>query len=182
LLHLLFSAGDENVLSAEYEIELKLSPEQAWEKLRDLSCADQYVQGLTGVDMTTEATEGVGASRRVYQGKWLALDETVIEWREGEGFSIRLHRGEKGPVPPMTEAYFDYALVQREGKLYIHNRMRYRLGLGWFGALLNRLAIASVVAGAVRDTTIGQMLFYERGEKVTPAVLKEYRKSIRSGE
>ena len=169
------------MLSAEYEIELDLAPGQAWEKLRDFSCADQYVQGLTGVEITTTATDGVGASRCVYQGKRLALDETVTEWREGEGFTIRLHRGEKGPVPPMTEAYFDYGLVQRDGRLYLHNRMRYRLGLGWLGALLNRVAIASVVAGAVRDTTIGQKLFYERGEKVTPEMLKTYRQSMQSG-
>jgi hypothetical protein len=161
---------------ADYEIEVLLTPAQAWDKLRDLSLADQYVPGLTGLEITTEKTGGVGASRRVYQGDKLALDETVVSWSEGEGFSLRLHRGEKGPVPPMTEAYFDYGLRVRDGRVYLHNGMRYRLGLGPLGKLLQKLAVGKIVAGAVRDTTIAQKLYYESGAKVSDEALAAARR------
>ena len=158
--------------SAEYEIELELDRENAWQKLRDISHPDCYVQGLSQVEMTTEQREGVGASRRVHQGKSIVLDETVTEWQEGEGFTIRLHRGGKGPVPPMQEAWFDYGIRERDGRIYLHNRMRYRVGLGPLGSLLNTLVLRKMIASAVRDTTIGQKLYYERGDKVTPAALQ----------
>jgi hypothetical protein len=158
--------------SAEYEIELDLEREHAWQKLRDITQPDCYVQGLTRVEMTTEQREGVGASRRVHQGKSIVLDETVTEWREGKGFTLRLHRGEKGPVPPMQEAWFDYGIRERDGCVYLHNCMRYRVGLGPFGRLLNALLLRKMIASAVRDTTIGQKFYYERGDKVTPARLK----------
>jgi hypothetical protein len=164
--------------SAEYEIEVELSPAEAWEKLRDLSLADQYVPGLTGLEITTEKTAGEGASRRVYQGDKLVLDETVVAWREGEGFTLRLHRGEKGPVPPMTEAFFDYGLRVSGDRVYLHNRMRYRLGLGPLGKLLQKLALGKFVAGAVRDSTVAQKLFYESGEKVSKEALAAAKQEL----
>ena len=169
------SAGE---YSVEYECVVELSHANAWEKLRDISMADQYVPGLTGLEVTTAQVEGVGASRRVYQGTRLVLDETVVDWREGEGFALRLHRGDKGPVPPMTEAFFEYGLRQRDGRVYLHNRMRYRLGLGFLGKWLNTLAIGKVVRGAVRDTTLAQKLFYESGHRVTKDALVAAKREI----
>ena len=166
--------------SAEYQVEIQLSRAQAWDKMRDLSRADQYVPGLTAVELTTDLVEGVGASRRVYQGSKLALDETVIEWREGEGFILRLHRGDKGPVPPLTEAYFEYAVKEHNGAVYLHNSMRYTVGLGFVGRLLHSLAIERVVASAIRDTTVAQKLYYQSGEKVTPEMLKAEQARLRS--
>ena len=164
--------------SADYQIEIPLSQDQAWEKLRDISRADQYVPGVTELELTTQQTEGEGASRRVFQGKKLALDETVVQWREGLGFSLRLHRGDKGPIPPMTEAFFDYGLRERDGKVYLHNRMRYKVGLGPLGWLLQKLVLAKVVAGAVRDTTIAQKLFYETGQKVSKEALAAAKRDL----
>ncbi len=164
--------------SADYRVEINLDANAAWARLSDFSLAVNYVPGLTDLKINTEQTSGVGASRTVYTGGKLALDETIIEWREGEGFSIRLHRGDDGPIPPMTEAYFDYGLELEGGKVYLHNRMRYRVGLGWLGRLLDWLAINRVVKSALRDTTIAQKLFYESGEKVDKDTLAAAKKSL----
>ena len=167
--------------AAESEIELELSADQAWEKMRDFSAAINYVPGLTGLDITTEAREGVGASRRVYQGKRIVLDETVTEWLDGEGFTIRLHRGEKGPLPPMREAWFDYRLVQRDGRVFLHNCMRYELGLGFLGRWLDRVGVNGTVTTMVRDITLAQKLFYEGGQKVTPDMLEAGKAGLKRG-
>ncbi len=164
-----------------YETPVALERAAAWQKLRDLSAAHHYVPGLKGVEITTELREGVGASRRVLQGGGLALDETVIDWREGEGFSLRLHRGDKGPVPPMTRAWFDYGLCERDGQLLLCNRMRYDVGLGPLGGLLNSLLLRRVVAGAVRDTTLAQKLYYEGGEPVSKEALAAAKAELDGG-
>jgi hypothetical protein len=161
--------------SVEYSAPVDLSAVEAWTKLSDLSKAHLYVPGLTGLDMTTEERTGVGASRRVYQGTRLTLDETVVDWNEGEGFSLRLHRGDKGPLPPMTEAWFDYGLQQQDEQVVLINRMRYRLGLGWLGKVLQSLFIERIAANAVRDTTLAQKIYYETGAAVSPAQLAAAR-------
>ena len=163
-------------ISAEFEVNLSRS--QAWERLRDFSAPDRYVQGLTRVEMTTGSLEGVGASRRVTQGKSLVLDETITEWREGEGFTLRLHRGDKGPMPPFKEHFFEYAIVERDGAVYLRNSMHYQLGLGPLGRLLDVLVLRRVITGQMRDVTLAQKNYYETGEPVTAAILAAARADL----
>ena len=81
------------------QIALEMPREQAWEKLRDLSLAHNYVPGIVRTAIVSEQAEGVGASRYVYRNAKSYIQETVEEWSEGDGFLIRLHRGDK-PAPP----------------------------------------------------------------------------------
>lgn len=157
-------------VSAEFEVELSMA--DAWERLRDLSRPDMYVQGLTAVELTTEQRQGVGASRRVTQGKSFKLDETVTEWQEGKGFTLRLHRGEKAAIPLLPAHFFDYGLREAEGRVYLHNQMRYQVGLGFLGALLDKLVLRRVLRSQLRDVTLAQKIYYETGQKVTADILK----------
>ncbi len=161
-----------------YRIPVNLSPEQTWAKLSDFSLAIHYVPGLTSLEMLTEQHSGLGASREVSTGGKVTIQETVVSWEDMKGFSLRLHRGEDGPVPPMTEAYYDYGMEVVDGQVYLSNAMRYTVGLGLVGRCLNWLAIGKVIAGSVRDSTIAQKLYYESGETVTPQQLKTAKKAL----
>ena len=77
-----------------------MSIETAWQRLRDLSLAKDYVPGLTDSRITTEQKEGVGTSRIVSNPQFGDMNETVIVWDEGCGFTIRLHQGD-GPAKPV---------------------------------------------------------------------------------
>ncbi|HNI38294.1 MAG TPA: SRPBCC family protein, partial [Pseudomonadales bacterium] len=63
---------------AVYNATAKIPAEQAWNKLKDLSLAHNYVPNIPKCTITTAQKEGVGASRRV-SGPQQALDETVVE-------------------------------------------------------------------------------------------------------
>lgn len=160
------------MITVTQEIEVALSAAEVWTRLGDLSAADKYVQGLTAVAFTTSLHRGVGASRRVTQGKSLRLDETVVRWDEGQGFSLRLHRGDRGPLPPFAEHFFDYGVRERAGKVWLVNSMRYSVRMGWLGRVLDALVLRRVITGALRDVTLAQKLYYESGEQVTPALLQ----------
>ena len=127
--------------SHSHSLEMALPREAAWQKLRDLSVAHHYVPGLTGTEIRTALKEGVGASRRVFQGGGRWLDETVTEWAEGQGFEIRLHRAEQGMVAPFREASFRYWLEDAgPSTTRLVLTLSYSLRWGVFGALLERLA------------------------------------------
>ena len=111
----------------------------------------------------------------------MALTETVTQWRDDQGFTLRLHRGEKGPIPPFKKAWYDYGLVERDGKVFLSNAMRYEIGLGFLGKWLDKLAVGKVVANAVRDSTIAQKIHYETGKKVTPDMLKAAKVELNIG-
>jgi len=76
------------------QVVIDLPREQAWDKLRDISLAHNYVPGIVKTEIVSEQPTGVGASRYVYRNSKSYIQETVEEWDEERGFLIRLHRGD----------------------------------------------------------------------------------------
>ena len=164
--------------SYSHSLEMALPREAAWQKLRDLSVAHHYVPGLTGTEIRTALKEGVGASRRVFQGGGRWLDETVTEWAEGQGFEIRLHRAEQGMVAPFREASFRYWLEDAgPSRTRLVLTLSYNLRWGVFGALLERLAMGRGVRANLRDVALGLREYYLSGAPVTDARRAELRRT-----
>ena len=160
---------------AEFPLDPALDRDAAWQRMRDLSKAHMYVPGLAPVTFVGARREGVGTHRRVRMRGLLVMDETVTAWREGEGFTLRLHRGARGPLPPLREHYFDYGLEVRDGRAWLVNHMRYEVGLGPLGRLLERLLLRRILRRQLEDITLAQKLYYETGQRPTPAMLRAAR-------
>lgn len=161
---------------AVYNATIEMPIEQAWEKLKNLSLAHNYVPGITRCELTTATKEGVGASRRVSGPKqW--LDETVTEWQEGRSFTIRLHKGDKNPSP-FANGTFTYRLDRiDEKRCKITCTMIYEMGLGLVGKLLHGLFIEKIVRNNVRDVALGLAHFYQTGRPVTDEDRKRLREN-----
>ena len=160
------------------ELPLDLDRAAAWERMRDLSVANNYVPGLSTITFVGPQREGVGTHRRVRMYGLMTLDETVIEWREGAGLTLQLSRGGKRPMPVLREQYFDYALEERDGRVWLVNTMRYETGLGAPGALFERLVLRRVMARQLDHITLAQKLYYETGRRATPAMLEAARSRL----
>ena len=143
---------------------------QVWQRLRDFRAAPNYVPDLTHCIMHEGPSEGVGASRRVFlnNGRW--LDETITEWREGEGFTLRLHRAESGAPTPFVWAEFSYQLRELEsGETELTNTMRYQLRWGWLGRLLGWALTRWAMPKSLGEITQNQSRFYLTGKPTNPA-------------
>lgn len=150
----------------------------AWEKLRDISLAHNYVPGIVKTEIVSEQAEGVGASRYVYRNARSYIQETVTEWHEGEGFTIRLHRGDK-PAPPFKNARFHYHLADDgPDRTLFTASLEFELPWGGLGAWLEK-KLAGIVAATVSDVAKSMKLYYETGEPTTGAALKAYKASIK---
>ena len=158
------------------ELPLNLDRAAAWRRLRDLSAPHRYVPGLTGAAFTGRQREGAGTRRRVRAAGILSLDETVTEWRETAGLTLRLHRGNRGPPMPFRDFLFDYGLVDRGGRTWLVNRVRYSLRRGpW--RTLDRVFLRPFIARLLRDITLAQKIHYETGERVTASRLRAWKAS-----
>ncbi len=146
----------------------------AWEKLRDISRAHHYVPGIIDTKIVSDNTEGVGASRYVYRKPDSYIQETVEEWNDGQGFLIRLHKGDR-PAPPFKRAWFRYRLEgEPQDRTRLTTTMHFELPWGPLGRLLeNRLA--GYVEKTVADVALALKLYYERGEPIEGAALKAYK-------
>ena len=152
--------------------------DQAWEKLRDISLAHNYVPGIVNTEIVSDNTEGVGASRYVYRNARSYIQETVEEWNEGHGFLIRLHKGDK-PAPPFKTAWFRYELEdQGNDKTLFTASMGFELPWGALGNFLEK-RLAGVVKKTIADVACSMKLYYESGEPTTAAALKAYKSTIR---
>ncbi|QAY92811.1 SRPBCC family protein [Pseudomonas sp. ACM7] len=145
---------------ASHSVLLDLSPSAAWAKLRDLSLAPHYVPGLTGCQFHPGAREGVGASRRVFRkgGQW--LDESVVQWQEGAGFVLILHRASSGAPFPFREASFSYALQAEGDATRITTQMNYSLR----GGRLMEMLLARAFNNVVRQIAENLKAYYESGQ------------------
>ena len=156
-------------------IVIDLPREQAWERLRDISTAHRYVPGIVDTRIVTDRSEGVGASRYVYRNQRSWIQETVEEWHPGEGFLIRLHRGDK-PAPPFRASWFRYHFADAEpGATRFTATLIYELPWGALGAWLEK-RMEKVVQATIDDVATAMKLYYESGQPTTAAALKAYKR------
>lgn len=147
---------------------------EAWARLRDISLAHNYVPGIVKTEIVSAQAEGVGASRYVYRSARSYLQETVVEWHEGEGFVIRLHKGDK-PAPPFRTASFVYCLHDHGASQTLFTAtLRFKMPWGALGSWLEK-KMEKPVAATVADVAAAMKLYYETGKPTTAAALKAYR-------
>ncbi|MEM9254988.1 MAG: SRPBCC family protein [Pseudomonadota bacterium] len=155
---------------------IQLPRDEAWEKLRDISLAHHYVPGIVATEIVTEQKEGVGASRYVYRSPKSYLQETVVEWTPGEGFLIKLHKGDK-PAPPFKQASFRYLLSDAtSGATLFTPTLRYELPGGAIGRWLEQ-RMRGFVSKTMADVAIAMKLYYETGKPTTADAIKAFKAS-----
>lgn len=148
-------------ISAEALVAMPRS--EAWAKLRDLTLSRHYVPGVTDIEITTPNRTGLGASRKVYCKGRPPLDETVVDWEEGHGFTVKLHEGDK-PASPFRSAEFVYRLDDApQGRTRVTTVMIYELPFGVLGRLLDGLLMRHVVARTVGTISRNLQHVYENG-------------------
>lgn len=156
---------------AEARVTINLSKSNVWEKLQDFSLAHNYVPGIIKTEIVSDQKNGIGASRKVYQSKTRALEETIVEWEEGKGFKIRLHKGNKDA--PFKNAYFKYELSDGPNNTTeLTTVMGYTPPLSSVGSVLDKLFLNKVISGVINDVALSMKLFYETGNPTTKKALK----------
>jgi hypothetical protein len=160
------------------EVLIDTSLKEAWDKLKDISVAHNYVPGIVKTTIVSEQRKGLGASRYVYRNEKSYIQETVEEWQEGTGFLIRLHRGDK-PAPPFRNAWFRYALRDNgSGQTLFTASLTYEMPWGRLGDWLGS-KMAGFVQKTIADVALAMKLYYETGQPTTANALKSYKAGLK---
>lgn len=142
---------------------------QAWSLLSDFTLPHNYVPNIVRTEIVSAQTSGVGAHRRVYKDEDSYLEETIIEWLDGEGFVIKLHDGDK-PMMPFQRAEFSYAIgPQGEDSTRIELAMLIEMPWGGFGETLGDWVILPIMQDNLVQIAAGMKYFYETGKPATDA-------------
>lgn len=138
---------------AVHTVKLNMTPDEAWERLRDLSLASDYVPGVKSMEFLTDLKEGVGTQRRVYpQG----IDEKVVLWIPGKEVTLELSKKGREAFFPFKKSAFRYSLSQT-GETYMNLSLEYELILGSLGHLL----FGGIIRKRIIRTAESLKKFYE---------------------
>lgn len=165
--------------SVSIHIVLDIPHADAWSKLQDFAQAHRYVPGIVNTIITTTNKNGVGASRNVYQKRGGYLQETVTEWLEGRGFTIRLHKADKDF--PFKNAFFRYELLDagKQQTQFIAT-MGYELPFGIVGNYFNRYVMSKIIGKVIQEVAVSMKYYYETGITASKPTLKALRLKLLS--
>jgi len=150
---------------AAADVLIDISPHEAWQKLGDLTLAHHYVPGLVKTQITTDQHKGLGTSRRVYQSEKRYINETVVAWHDGSGFTLKLHNDDNTAPFPFSEASFTYAIAPiSEDQVKMETALHYRLGMGCLGHWLHDWIMAPIIQGRINEGAANLKNFYETGK------------------
>ncbi len=159
-------AGAENH-RASVDVTAALPRAEAWAVLSDFSLAHNYVPDLVRTEIVSSKQRGIGAHRRVYDEDGDYLEETIVEWYEGEGFVISLHDGEE-PMAPFRHVEFIYALADSGvAATRIELALVFDMPWGWLGDYLAQWLIVPMMEDNLVQVAAGMKYFYETGNRAT---------------
>jgi len=151
--------------------------EACWEKLRDLTRARDYVPGLTDTVISTEAKQGIGASRVVSHRQFGDMDETVVAWDEGVGITVRLHKGAR-PARPFKQGAFRYEFRPAGAHCEIHTSLSYVLPGGPLGRLVDALLLRRVFQTNVENVAVCLAENYRTDQPVPESEIPRLRANL----
>jgi len=150
-----------------FETVIAMPRTDVWAKLRDLRVARHYVPDVTAIEMNTSQSEGIGASRKVFMKNRQPVDETVIAWEDGRGFTVKIHKGEQPPTP-FKWAKFQYEVADAPGaQTRVRGTFSYEMANGLLGRLLEALVLRRALERSNTAVAANMKRFYETGRAVT---------------
>lgn len=131
------------------QIRIDASPERVWGALSDITTMRSYMPGISEVQLRSESSSGVGAIRHCVFEDGVELTERVLEWREGEGYTLEIVES-KGV--PMKSNVVTFQVAASGASSVVTQSMQYEMK-GWiFAPLLERMA-----AGMMRKALRGAL-------------------------
>ena len=82
------------------EVRINAAKDHVWDVLADLSTVQHYNAGVLKAYYTSQAKEGLDAARICEFPQNLTVEEKVIQWREGESYTLSVDfvQGMKPPI------------------------------------------------------------------------------------
>jgi len=133
----------------ESRITIDASPERIWEVLSDLTAMRDYMPGIETVALTSERSEGVGASRHCVFKDGVELSERVAQWREGAGYVLETTAFKGVPmlsnvitfeIQDSTSSWADVDAGHAGETTTVKQSMRYEMKGGIFAPLVEKMA------------------------------------------
>ena len=149
-------------------IQINAPREKVWEVLADLGDVAAYNPSVRTSQLTSESNGGVGATRRLELYPKGYIDEKIMSWTEGQGYSVSA----VAPPGPLKKLDARWSLRPDGNGTVVTVDTHYRLRFGPFGALLDVLGVGSRLRKTSNKILSGLKYRVESGDAVAERVPK----------
>lgn len=146
-------------------IEINAPKEKVWRAIAAIGDISHASPGVLRSKLTSEKTEGIGATRHcdfVMMGA--SAEERVTKWKEGASFKIEAYELKKMPGMKGMEA--EFSITGTGNKTLLRGDLHYRMQGILFG-LINGMMMKKMNIRAWNGLLAGYKRYIETGETVT---------------
>ncbi len=144
-------------------IHIEAPKERVWEVLADIGGIYKWSPGVMYSYTTSDETQGEGATRHCdLIGQQGYLEERVMDWREGEGFKIRVYETDL----PLKRNVVRFTLDGDGSGTVVIVNPDYTVKYGAFGSIMDQLFLRRKVKKGMEGLLAGLKYHLETGEPV----------------
>lgn len=158
----------------EKRIRINAEKQVVWQKIADLGGIQDYNPGVRKSYVNTELTEGKGSGRICeFHGVGI-VDEVATEWRQGEGYTLKIVPVEK--IPFFKEGHARFTLRNDNSSTLVEMHFEYTVKGALVGPLMDKLALKAQFAKGFEGLLKGLKIHVEEGRLIdTVKDLKGYQ-------
>lgn len=119
------------------QVSIKKSKAKVWDVLSDITAMQSYMPGIKDVHFTSDSKQGVGASRYCTFEDGVELHERVIQWQNGQGYTLETIQFIN---VPMKANEITFSLAEAEENTILIQSMRYQMKGGILAPIMERMA------------------------------------------
>lgn len=138
-----------------------------WAKLTDLGAVQDFNPGVRRSYYTSEQREGIGASRHCDLKPFGSVDERILDWRDGEAFTLEIYQGKN--TPPFKKALAHFSVQGDDDGAIVHMTLDYELKYGAVGRLMDLVVVRRQMGKVVHGVLRGLKRHLEKRRSVRSA-------------
>ena len=140
-------------------IQVDATPEATWAALADFGGVYKYSPGVRHSRTTSPEPTGVGATRHCDLLPMGSVEERILSWDEGVGYSLEIYDGER--TPPFRHAHATFRVEPRGSGSAVHAEVDYALRFGPLGWLMDRVMVGRFLRRGFRGLLKGLKNYVE---------------------
>lgn len=155
----------------ESSIRIDAPKDKVWAVLADFGGIQKFHPGLKSSHSTSEANEGVGATRQCVLKPMGTIQERIVEWKDGEEMLVEIYEGKNMPPLDFEDTKARLSARAEGDKTVVTMKMAYETK-GLAGAAMNPV-LKSQFSKTVPSILQGLKYYVENGKKATSKELKQ---------
>ena len=143
------------------QIVIDAPAERVWKVLSDFGGVYKWAPGVTESHSTSDRNGGIDAARHCEVPGFGGIEESITQWREGEGFTFRVE-----PFGMIDESSSTWKITPQGDKTLVYTELNVNMRYGILGSLMEKLVIKRKIEKGTRNGLEGLKQHVKTGELI----------------